>query len=124
MVKKEIRIDENNLDKSAISIPILHSKYLQLLHESQMKCVKLKAEYDQIYRTKYIYYRNDHNIIFKSKSEIEVMVDGDGEVQEKRMKLEYEKSKAEYLESVIKMIGGLSFLIRDAIEWKKFQAGM
>jgi len=122
-VARDVKIDEANLDRTAVNIPMLYVKYLDLLHKSQLKCAKLKGDYDLIYRQKFLHYRNDHNVIFKNRGEIEIMIDGDGELQESRMKLDYEKRKAEYLETVLKIISGLSFNIRDAIEWRKFQAG-
>jgi len=122
-VKRDVRVDEKNLNHSAAHIPMLHHKYLEMLTEVQLKCVKLKADHDKLYRAKYMYYRNDFNVVLKNKAEIDILIDGDDEVQKVRLKLEYEKSVAAYLESVIKQIGGLSFLVRDIVEWSKFQAG-
>ncbi len=123
MVESEIIIDETHLDNAALSIPKLHSKYLNMLHNSQMLCVKLKQTHDDIFRERYLHYRNDHNIVFKSKAELDIMCDGDDDIQNARLKLEYEKGKAAYLEAVIKQINNLGFLVRDVIEWRKFQAG-
>jgi len=121
--KRDIKINEANLDGTAIDVPMLHIKYLDMLTECQLRCVQLKSEYDTTYREKYLYYRNDFNVVLKNKAEIDVMLNGDGELNEKHLKLEYEKQCAAYLESVVKQIGSLSFLIRDAIEWRKFQQG-
>lgn len=123
MAEKEVRIDESNIDKTAMRIPQMHLKYLKMMQNAQMTCVALKQRLDTEYSKKYMYYRNDYTVIMKNKAEIDVMIDGDEDIQKLRAKLELEKAKADYLEAVIKQIGGFSFLIRDIIEWKKFQAG-
>lgn len=123
MVSKDLRIDENHLDRTAAMVPILYTKYLNMLQDEQVRVSFYKAKYKKIYRDKYTYYRNDYEVLLKNKSEIDVMIDGDSEVQEARTKYEYHLMIANYLENVLKQISGLSFLIRDMIEWKKFQAG-
>jgi len=123
-VAVDLIIDQNNLDSCAAGVPILHSKYLRLLTECQLVCLKLKADRDRLYREKYLYYRNDYCVLLKNKAEIDVLLNGDSELQILELRYEYEKTCASYLESVLKQISGLSFLIRDSIEWKKFKAGI
>jgi len=124
MVEKEICIDRSNPSNTAIKVPQLHSKYLNLLQKHQLVCIKLKTDHDKMYSRKYLYYKNDYNVMLKSKSEIDAMISGDEEITVIRDKLEYEKAVASYLESVLKQISGLSFLIRDIIEWEKFKVGV
>lgn len=123
MVKNEVRIDEAHLDKTAIKIPTLHTKYLGLLQESQARLVMLKRQYDKKYRERWLYYRQDFNVELKSKAEYESLILGEDEFDSLIFQLEYEKERCEYLESVIKQIGSLGYLVRDAIEWRKFEAG-
>jgi len=123
-VARDLVIDKNNLDESAVKVPILYSKYLQLHSECVLMCLKLQSEYDELAAKKYMYYRNDYEVVLKNKAEIDVMMAGDKELQKLKMKLEYEKSCANYLESVCKQISGLSYLIKDAIEFRKFAAGI
>jgi len=120
---RDIRIDSSNPNKTAVNVPMLHMKYLDLLTDSQLKCIALKHKYDSEYKKKYLYYRNDYNVVLKNKAEIDIFMAGDEELAEFYLKLEYEKKKANYLESLVKQIAGLSFLIRDIIEWDKFKAG-
>jgi len=123
-VSRDLKIDQLHLDSAAACVPILHSKYLQMFTEAQLNCLKLQAEYDSAYSDKYLYYRNDYPVVLKNKAEIDVLVSGDSELQAKRLKLDYEKTCANYLESVIKQINGMSFLIRDCLKFKKFENGM
>jgi len=123
-VARDLKIDQNHLDSAAANVPILHSKYLQLFTESQLLCIKLQSEYDAEYKDKYLYYRNDYPVVLKNKAEIEVLISGDTEIQAMKLKLDYEKTCANYLEAVIKQINGMSFLIRDCLEFKKFENGM
>jgi len=120
---RDLKIDEANYDRTANGVPMLHIKYLDMLTECQLKCVSLKSQYDSTYKEKYLYYRNDYNVVLKNKAEIEILMNGDEELNEIHLKLEYEKHVAAYIESVLYQIKGISFLIKDAIEWKKFQQG-
>jgi len=122
-VERDVRIDESHLDSSAANVPILHSKYLQMFSQCQLECLRLQSEYETKYREKYLYYRNDFEVVLKNKAEIDVLMSGDEEMKRLRLRFEYEKTCADYLERVLKQITGLSFLIRDMIEWKKFMAG-
>jgi len=122
-VKKDLRIDQFNYDKTAAEIPQIHLKYLDKLFKCQAKLVSTQAKYDALYRKKYIFYKTDYEVVLKNKAEIDILIAGDEEVQKISMVLDFEKMKANYLESVIKQIAGISFLIKDSIEWKKFQAG-
>ncbi|MDX8384524.1 MAG: recombination mediator protein UvsY [Ghiorsea sp.] len=123
-VESDLRIDNNNLNVSASTVPLLYSKYLNLLMDTQMKMSMAKADYDSAYSKKYLYYRNDYNVILKNKAEIDILISGDEDLSSKQFKLEYMKNMARYLESVLKMVSGLSFLIRDSIEWQKFKEGV
>lgn len=122
-VQKDLQIDKRNPSFTAANIPLLHSKYLDMLNTIQLLCIELKAQYDVLYREKYLYYRNDFAVIPKNKAEIDVLIDGDEDVQKLKKKLDYYKTVAGYLESVMKQISSMPFLVRDFIEWEKFKAG-
>jgi hypothetical protein len=122
-IERDIVLDSKNLSKNIIQIPSLHSKYLILLQKEQLRAAKLQDEYDAMYRERYMYYRNDHNIIFKNKAEIDIMINGDESIKPIKNKLFLSRNICELYEGAIKQIGGMSFLIRDFIEWEKFQGG-
>ena len=122
-IERDINLNPKDLSRNIISIPSLHSKYLVRLQREQLNATKLQAKYDEKYRELFLYYRNDHNIIFKNKAEIDIMINGDESISMYRNKLALSKSICSLYEGAIKQISGMSFLIRDYIEWEKFQQG-
>jgi hypothetical protein len=122
-VKRDVVFDESNVSNTIVKVPQLHTKYMNLLHQMQLQVIITENKYNKIYRKKYMYYRDDFEILLKGKDEIKLMVDSDEELVAVRSILQYEKTICEYLEGVVKQISGFSFLIRDFIEYEKFQAG-
>ena len=122
-VEKDVFIDKSDPSKTAVNVPLLHNKYLTILSDSQMRLLKVQSEYDTLYREKYLYYRNDYPVVLKGRSEVEVLLNGDEELQKLKIKLEYEKHICSYLESVLKQINQLSFHVKSVIEWERFKQG-
>ena len=53
------------------------------------------------------------------------MEDGpDEEIRELKGKIDYYETVVEYLQEVVKSISNRSFQIKNAIEWRKFEAGV
>jgi len=123
MIKKDIALDSKNLSKTIIQIPSFYAKYLVLLQREQLNCTRIQSEYDSKYKERYMFYRNDFNVILKNKAEIDVLINGDEEMSEIKDRLFLSKNICETIESAMKQISGMSFLIKDYIEWEKFQQG-
>ena len=60
----------------------------------------------------------------KTKDEEKTFIEADEEFIEKKKEVDYHESIVEYLQEIVKQIGNRGFQIKNAIEWRKFEAGM
>ena len=134
-VKRDLKINDLELDIESLRIPRLHTKYLQLLTENSLKLKKVNAELAVLKRNKWIYYtgkasedvykeKGDFPLTLKTKDEERTFIDADEEIQKKKSEVEYYETAVEYLQEIVKQIGQRNFQIKNAIEWRKFEAGM
>ena len=134
-VKRDLRINDLELDIESLRIPSLHTKYLQLLTENSLKLKKVNAELAVLKRNKWIYYtgkasedvykeKGDFPLKLKTKDEERTFIEADEEIQKKKTEVEYYETVVDYLQEIVKQIGQRNFQIKNAIEWRKFEAGM
>ena len=134
-VRKDLKINDLELDIESLRIPSLHSKYLQLLTEHSLLLKKTQGGYSVLKRNKWIYYtgkaseevykeKGDFPLKLKTKDDERTFIEADEEVRELKGKLEYYETVVEYLQEIVKSISNRSFQIKNAIEWRKFEAGV
>ena len=134
-VKKDLKINDMELDIESLRIPSLHSKYLQLLTEHSLLLKKTQGDFAVLKRNKWIYYtgkapeevykeKGDFPLKLKTKDEERTFIEADEEVRELNVNVEYYETVVEYLQEVVKSISNRSFQIKNAIEWRKFEAGI
>jgi len=134
-VRKELKINDLELDIESLRIPSLHSKYLQLLTEHSLLLKKTLGEYAVLKRNKWIYYtgkasddvykeKGDFPLKLKTKDDEKTFIEADEEVRELKGKVEYYETVVDYLQEIVRSISNRSFQIKNAIEWRKFEAGM
>lgn len=130
-------IDKENLDKEALKIPNLFSKYLDILSLKKFQLETIDSEIRKTKRLRYLYYRGaldqreleERNwepwqLSLSKNTDIQNCIDGDEIIETLVRKRAYLKMQVEYLENITKMISNRSFQIRDAISWTKFVNGM
>ena len=136
--KRDLKINDMELDIEALRIPSLHSKYLQLLTEHTLLLKKTQGDFALLKRNKWIFYTGratDREYIEKdaegltqlklaTKGDIALFMDADEGIRELKGKLDYYETVVEYLQEVVKSISNRSFQIKNAIEWRKFEAGV
>ena len=61
--------------------------------------------------------------IKKNKNDLEMFLDSDRDIIELNDKIEYQKEKLNYLETIIKSLSTRGFLIKNSIELKKITLG-
>ena len=135
LVKEDSVIDDAELDVESIKIPQLHNKYLNIFHDEKLILLKTEAEYKSMLRVRWEYYSGK-----MSKDELEeygwepfelkilkpdlgIYLDSDELLVKLKNKVSYQKEKIEYLESVLKSLNNRNWIIRNAIEWRKFTSG-
>ena len=113
----------------------LHIKYLQFLTENSLKLKKANGELAVLKRNKWIYYtgkasedvykeKGDFPLKLKTKDEERTFIEADEEIQKKKTEVEYYETVVDYLQEIVKQIGQRNFQIKNAIEWRKFEAGI
>ena len=131
-VSKDFKLDDTELDSESIKIPLLHNKYLQ--HFNKFSLLLKKAEYDHkiLVREKWEYYTGKADAsVYKEKpfdlkvlkADVHIYIDSDEELQKADQKVAYLNTVVKYLEQVLRSINNRTFLIKNAIEWKKFIHG-
>ena len=68
--------------------------------------------------------QRDFPLKLKTKDEERTFIEADEEFQAKKTEVEYYETVVEYLQEVIKQVGQRNFQIKNAIEWRKFEAGI
>ena len=128
-VNRDFKLDDTELDSESIKIPLLHNKYLQ--HLNKFSLLLKKAEYDHklLVREKWEYYtgKADASVYQEKpfdlkvlKADVHIYIDSDEELQKADQKVAYLNVVVKYLEQVLRSINNRTFLIKNAIEWKKF----
>ena len=131
-VNRDFKLDDTELDSESIKIPLLHNKYLQ--HLNKFSLLLKKAEYDHklLVREKWEYYtgKADASVYREKpfdlkvlKADVHIYIDSDEELQKADQKVAYLNVVVKYLEQVLRSINNRTFLIKNAIEWKKFTSG-
>lgn len=131
-VGKDFKLDDTELDSESVSIPLLHNKYL--IHFNKFSLLLKKAEYEHktMIKNKWEYYTGKADpSVYKEKpfdikvlkSDVHIYMDSDPELQRADQKVAYLNQIVKYLEQILRGVNNRSFLIKNAIEWKKFTSG-
>lgn len=135
LVAEDMPIDDTELDIESMTIPQLHSKYLNFYLDEKLVLQKLNSDYYRLKKTKWEYYTGklDEEQLqeygwepfqFKIlKQDIDLYMDSDEDLQKLSNKVAYQKEKINYLDSILKSINNRQWNIRNAIEWRKFING-
>jgi len=131
-VNKYFKLDDTELDTESVNIPLLHNKYL--IHYNKFSLLLKKSEYDHksMIRDKWEYYtgKADPSVYQEKpfdikvlKSDVHIYMDSDPDLQKADQKVAYLNQIVKYLEQVLRSVNNRTFLIKNAIEWKKFTSG-
>lgn len=133
MIEKDSIIDPSDLGGEALKISMLHSKYYSLF----MKELKASRAADFVFaevkkrRTHYYLGKADDETYQKEtldfkvlKADLELYLEADRELTEADIRRQNQRMKSEMLEAFVKSINQRSFNIKNAIEWRRFTAGL
>ena len=124
--KQDCPIDDTTLDKESVKIPTLHGKYLELHSREKIFLNYLEVDYKKLYKERWEYYSGKAEKPFQLKllkTDLHIYLDSDDKLCELKEKIDTQKQKVSYVESVIKSLETRSFHITNAINWRKFTAG-
>ncbi len=131
-VNKDFKLDDTELDRESVNIPLLHNKYL--IHFNKFSLLLKKSDYEHktLTRQKWEYYTGKADpSVYKEKpfdikvlkADVHIYMDSDPELQKADQKVAYLNQIVKYLEQVLRGVNNRTFLIKNAIEWKKFTSG-
>ena len=131
-VNKDYKLDQTELDRESVNIPLLHNKYL--IHFNKFNLLLKKAEYEHksLLKEKWEYYTGKADpSVYKEKpfdikvlkADVHIYMDSDPDLQKADQKVAYLNQIVKYLEQVLRGVNNRTFLIKNAIEWKKFTSG-
>jgi hypothetical protein len=131
--EKDVVLDPMLLDKASLNIPKLHAKYLKYLMQARHETIMLKKRVDELYHELHLYYsgkapaevyreRPFHDKL-ATREGIERYIRSNERYQKAYDKISLNTSTIEALEYILKQIFQLTYIIKGAIEWQKWQAG-
>jgi hypothetical protein len=127
-------IDRTSLEQESLKIPLLHSKYYKIYLREKIQLKAEEGEYDQFYKIKHEYYTGKLSqedlaqygwepFQFILKGDLSIYLNSDKDLITKLLKLQVQREKVDFLESIIKTINNRGFLIKNAIDFIKFSNG-
>ena len=132
LVDKDLKINDTELDLEALKTPQLHNKYMKYLTKFKLMLSRADTEYNVLKKEKWEYYTGkapaevyalkpfDLKIL---KTDIDKYLDSDEDLQRQKQKVDYLQTTVDFLDRTIRQISNRGFLIKDAIDWRKFTSG-
>ena len=136
MWQEDVKIDETELSRESLNIPLLHGKYLKHFSDERLKLRALKMKHKQLSTRLTDYYRGDLNnpedlaelgrepYEFKRlKQEVSHYVDSDSEMVQLNTKIAYQQEMVDILEEIIKSINTRGYVIKNSLDFLRFTSG-
>jgi len=136
MWQEDVKIDETELSRESLNIPLLHGKYLKHFSDERLKLRALKMKHKQLSTRLADYYRGDLNnpedlaelgrepYQFKRlKQEVSHYVDSDSEMIQLNTKVAYQQELVDILEEIIKAINTRGYVIKNRLDFLRFTSG-
>ena len=131
----DCNIDETELAQESVKIPQLHNKYLILYSNEKLKFKEIKFLFAGLIKRKRDYYSGrmtaeeleaadwepfQYKLL---KADVQEYIDADENVIESKKMLALQEEKVDYLEAIVRGLSNRGYLIKNAIDWKRFTEG-
>lgn len=132
MANDDLGINDLELDREAVNVPKLHSKYLNEHFSATRMYLDLKERKDSLYLERWRYYMGKQTDQYYAKhplhekvlkTDIDKYMLADPMMTKMNRAVNLQKAVVEYLESILKEIQRRGYHIRAAIDYVKFQSG-
>ena len=132
-VERDLKVDDEHLDTESLKNQEIKAKYLDIKSKYELLLFKAKGDYKRIYRDKWEYYggKADAKVYVSKpfdikvlKTDLSVYITSDEDVIDAENKIGYLETVVDYIKGVIKSVDNRGWDIKNAIEWKKFEAGV
>ena len=125
-VQNDLKVDNEHLDTESLKNQEIKAKYLDHKSRYELLLFKAKGDYKRMYREKWEYYggKADAFDLKVLKTDLAVYISSDEEIIDAENKVGYLETVVDYIKGVIKSVDNRGWDIKNAIEWKKFEAGL
>lgn len=132
-VQNDLKVDNEHLDTESLKNQEIKAKYLDHKSRYELLLFKAKGDYKRLYREKWEYYggKSDAKIYATKpfdlkvlKTDLSVYISSDEEIIDAENKVGYLETVVDYIKGDIKSVDNRGWDIKNAIEWKKFEAGL
>ncbi len=122
-----------NLDQESYKNQTIKPKWLEYKTRYELLKTQAHIKYTKLYRDKWEYYggKADAKVYAAKPFDIKVLktdlgmyINADDEIVELQAKISYYEVIIKYIDGIIKSIDNRGWDIRNAQDWKKFEAGM
>ena len=133
MMEQDSIINPAHLDEASLAIPYLHSKWYNIFIEELRVLRGIDVEYNILLKDKMEYYlgkASDDAYVQQPlhlkilKQDVDVYLKADAELSSLESKKSLQRIKVETVEGFIKNINNRSFMIKNAIDFRKFVNGI
>ena len=126
-------LDQERLDQESFKNQKIKPKWLEYRSHYDQLLIMRKADHQGMYRAKWEYYGGkaeakvyvakpfDLKVL---KTDLQMYINSDDEILELQGKISYYESIIRFIDGIIKSIDNRGWDIRNATDWKKFEAGM
>jgi hypothetical protein len=133
--ERDAKMDNTELGTESLRIPLLHHKYFKILSSEALQLRNLERSYKQLHRTKFEYYTG---VLSQEelkeygwepwglkilKGDLSLYIESDPDLQQLDAKIDIQKQKLTFVESIVKTVVNRGFLIKNAIDWERFKNG-
>ena len=132
LADKKLKINDTELDIEALKTPQLHNEFLKHYNKFKLMRTKASAELATIKLHKWEYYTGKADpMVYQQKpfnlkilkQDVDKYIEADEDYQKIKQKVDYLETIVDFLDRTIRQIQNRGFLIKDAIEWRKFTSG-
>lgn len=129
-------MDDNHISNESIKVPTLHAKYVRYLMQAKLKITKLQNDFNVLKKTKFRYYRGELTReeltqlqwdqwqgVKPLKNELDQFLEGDTDLNNMKVKIEYLNNMVYLLESILGQIKARDWQLKTILDHKKFLAG-
>ena len=126
-------IDQEHLDQEGFKNQLIAPKWLDYRTRFKSLLIKNKGEYQRLYRQKWEYYggKSDAKIYVAKpfdlkvlKTDLHMYITSDEEIIALADKISYLEIIVEFIDGILKSIDKRGWDIKNAQDWKRFEAGV
>ena len=134
MWEEDAKIDPDNLHTESLKIPSLHAKYFQLYNTIFLLRKKAEQQRKNIRHERYEYFsgKSDPEVYvenpfpkkIRDKDTMQKYLYADEKLSNTSLKIDYYDAMLVYLESILKVIQNITYQVKNAIEFMRFNSGL